>query len=464
MRPENRKGQILVGVSLLILVLMILLPLMIQWGSSESKWAVKDQQTTTSFNLAEGAVDRGMWKLKSSTSTWAAAVKGTVIAGYNFDSVYSDVTGADYRLRFSSGPLDNQVTVFAESKDLKSGQLRAIRVVFENRAFPGPILSGGNVNYAGTLDAHWGPVMAHGNIAISGTAATRFFPRKMSKQVVTGTAGNPRDTSGLTPPNTDNIEWWSDYPVPDLPLLDFTTMRTSASVSGTLNYRTNTNTSGAGKCVGWSGHGRCESAGTSAASHYHATTCHFFNSNNHAQSKNNRLWYWDNDLIMSGNMNSGGCYRLGLYGTVIVRGNITIDSGDCYTYVGPVPATAWKEYTKIASSTNDTATTNQYPADNGLKTNRLTFSHGGETWTGGPITANTDVGIRGFIYSGGNLTFNSLSDVAGAVWVVGNVVNNDPSGERVLVFYEPNLNLPLLNVVLGRVSWDEVSPSGVAWP
>lgn len=464
MKLSSHRGQILVGVTLLVLVLMILVPLLIQWGSQESKWSVKDQQTTTTFNLVEGAVDRGMWKLKSATGTWAAAAAGTVIAGYNFDTTYADDTGAQYRIRFASGPSTNQVTVFAEGRDTKSGQRRALRTVFENRAFPGPILSGGTVNYSGTFDAQWGPIMTQGNILITGTAATRYFPRKYSKQVVTGTAGNPRDTSGINPPNTDNIEWWSDYPVPDLPILDFTTMRASATATGTLNYRTNNNTSGAGKCVGWAGNGRCQSAGTTAASHFHATTCHFFNSNNHAQSKNNRLWYWDNDLIMAGNMDGGGCFRLGLYGTVIVRGNLTIDSGDCYAYTGPVPANAWKEYTKISATTNDTATTNQYPADNGLRTNRLTFNHGGETWTGGPISGNTDVGIRGFIYTGGNLTFNSLSDVAGSVWVVGNVVNNDTSGERVLVFYEPPAGLPVLNVVLGRLSWDETAPSATPWP
>lgn len=457
-------GQILVGATLLILMLMILIPLMVQWSQDESKWAVKDQQTTTTFNLAEGAVDRALWKLKSSTSTWADAAAGTVIPGYNLDVVYADIIGALYRIRFSSGPSTNQVTVFAEGKDLKSGQVRAISGVYENRAFPGPLLSGGNVNYTGTFDAQWGPIMAQGNITISGTAATRYFPRKFSKQVVTGTSGNPRDTSGINPPNTDNVEWWSDYPVPDLPLLDFVTMRSSASATGTLNYRTNDNTSGSGKCVGWTGMGRCMSNGTTAASHVNATTAHFFNSNNHAQSKNNRLWYWDQNLIMSGNMDSPGCRRLGLYGTVVVRGNMTIDSGDCYAYTGPVPANAWKEYSKISASTNDTTATNQYPADNGLKTNRLTFNHGSETWTGGPPTGNTDVGIRGFVYVGGNMTFNSLSDVSGTVWVVGNVVNNDTSGERVLVFYEPNFTLPLLNVVLGRVTWDEVSPTSNPWP
>ncbi|MBK8575344.1 MAG: pilus assembly PilX N-terminal domain-containing protein [Elusimicrobia bacterium] len=454
---QNHRGQILVGVTILVMILMILVPIMVQWSTDETKWAVKDQQTNTTFNLAEGTVDRGMWKLKSATGTWAAAAAGTVIPGYNLDTIYTDVVGAEYRLRFSSGPLPNQVTVFAEARDLKSGQVRALRSVFENRAIPGPILSGGLVSYAGTFDAHWGPIMAQGNIQISGTAATRYSPRKFSKQVVTGTAGNPRDTSGMNPPNTNNIEWWSDYPVPDLPIMDFTTMRASATAMGTLNYRTNNNASGAGKCVGWAGQGRCQSGGNTAASHFHATTCHFFNSNNHAQSKSNRLWYWDNDLIMSGNMGGPGCYRLGLYGPVIVRGNMTIDSGDCYACRGPVPANAWKEYTKITAATNDTAALNQYPADNGLRTNRATFSHGGETWAGGPIAGNTDVGIRGFIYVGGNMTFNSLSDVGGAIWVVGNVINNDVSGERVNIYYEPNFNLPLLNVVLGRMTWDEVT-------
>ncbi|MBL8023163.1 MAG: hypothetical protein JNK54_02620 [Elusimicrobia bacterium] len=462
--PSRDRGQVLVGVTLLVLILMILIPIMVQWGSQESKHAVKEQQTTTTFNIAEGAVDRGVWKLKSATSTWAAAVAGTVIPGYDLDVVYTDIIGAVYRLRFTAGPGVHQVTILAEGKDLNSGQLRALRVVYENRSIPGPILSGGMVDYADTFDAQWGPIMAHGNIAISGTAATRYFPRKFSKQVVTGTSSRPRDTTGLNPPNTDNIEWWSDYPVPDLPVLDFTTMRASAAATGTLNFRTNTGTNGSGRCTGWSGMGRCQSAGTSAGSHFHATTCHFFNSNNHSRSRDNLLWYWDNDLIMSGNMDSGGCKRLGLYGTVIVRGNLTIDSGDCYAYTGPVPANAWREYKKISATTNDTAALNQYPADNGLRTNRLTFNHGGETWTGGPIAGNTDVGIRGFIYAGGNMTLNSLSDISGALWVVGNVVNNDTSGERVLVFYEPNFNLPLLNVVLGRISWDEVTPSTLPWP
>lgn len=153
LKPGQR-GQILVGVTILVLVLLILVPLLVQWSSQESKWAVKDQQTTTAFNIAEGAVDRGMWKLKSATGTWQSALAGTVIPGYDLDVVYSDIEGANYRLRFTSGPSVGQVTVFAEGKDLRSGQIRALKTVFEDRAIPGPILSSGMVDYADTFDAH----------------------------------------------------------------------------------------------------------------------------------------------------------------------------------------------------------------------------------------------------------------------------------------------------------------------
>jgi hypothetical protein len=171
------------------------------------------------------------------------------------------------------------------------------------------------------------------------------------------------------------------------------------------------------------------------------------------------------DVTFSGDAGGGGgCHRLGLYGTVIVRGNMIMDAGDCLRYEGPVPPNAWKEYTKLKSAQFDTAALDEYPADNGLKTVRSTFLHGTETWTGGPPAANTDVGIRGFAYIGKNLTINSVSDIAGTIWTVGDIDNNT-TGERVLVFYEgDNPNIPVLNVVLVRQSWDEVPPSAVPWP
>lgn len=454
---KNSRGSVLAIVVILMVILMIMVPALVQWGRNESKAVVREQKKTQALNLADAGVDRAVWKLKSSTATWKAAADGIVITGYNFDQAYTDVEGGVYRIKISSGPASGQVTVLSEGRDRQNREKRSLQVVFKNTAFPAALLTGGVLQHSGAFEVHWGPVMAQNNIVISGNAATEYFPRKFSKQVVIGTGGQPRDTNGINPPNTDNVEWWSDYSVPDLPQLDFATMRSSASTNGTLNYYTTGGSSGSGKCIGWSGHGRCESGTNSWANH--AGKPHFFDTNDHTKSKNGLIWYWDGDVIVSGNMTSG-CHRGGLVGTVVVRGNMSMDSGDCYAFTGTVPAEAWKEYTRLKTSQYDTATSNQYPADTGYQSNALTFDHGSDTWTGGPPSANTDVGYKGLIYVGGDLTINSISDVNGVVWVAGNVINNT-TGERVLIFYDDGLDVPVLNVVLSRVSWQEASPSSL---
>lgn len=448
------RGQVLVAVVMVLLVLLVIVPAVVTWVQQESRVSVKDQRSTLAFNLAEAAVQRGMWKLKSATSTWDAAVAGTPIAGYDFDATYRDISGGEYRIRFSSGA-NKTVTVAGEARTSQSGELRAIRAVYANRSLPGPVLTVGIVTYAGALEAHWGPVMAQNNINISGNAATEYFPRKFSKQAVTGTGGQPRDVNGITPPNTDNVEWWSDYDVPDVPLLDFATLRASAAANGTLNYYNGSSSSHTLTGYPAGSHGSC----TAGSPH----TTHFFDSNHHPRSKENLIWYWDGNLVLSGNMTSG-CHRLGTWGTFIIRGNLTVASGDCYAFTGPVPAEAWREYARIRTATWDTATANQYPADNGFQTNRLTFNHGSATWTGGPPSANTDVAHRGLLYVGGNLTIltGALGDFHGVLWVNGNITNNN-TGERSLIFYDDTLDVPILNVILVRQSWMETGPSALPW-
>jgi len=477
---KQEKGQLLVGVIVIALIILIIVPAAIRWNEHDTRAAVKDQKSTSAFNLAEAAIDRGTWKLKSSTGTWTQAAAGTAIAGYNFDTTYSDIEGGTYRIRFAAGPSAGQVTITGEGRDLSTKEKRAIQIIYTNTAIPGSLITGGILTYAGAFEAHWGPVLAHNNIVISGNAATEYFPRKFSKQTVQGTVGRPRDTNGLTPPNTDNQEWWSAYDVPDLPILDFTTLRASAAANGTLNYY-NVNATSTSHVLnagtGYSGaHNSCEKPTGSWTTHRN----HFHDSNHHNKSKQNLIWYWDGDLVLSGTYTGTG-HRLGLWGTIIVRGNLTIASGDTYSiYAATVPASAWREYARIGPATYDTATTNQYPADNGLQATRSTFDLGscssgcspvaswtGDTWTGGPSTGDTDVGVRGFIYVGGagGLTIiqGAKADFYGAIWTVGPVTNQN-TGERSLVFYDSQLDVPTLNVVLVQQSWQEISPSNAAWP
>lgn len=60
---------------------------------------------------------------------------------------------------------------------------------------------------------------------------------------------------------------------------------------------------------------------------------------------------------------------------------------------------------------------------------------------------------------------NNIADLSGTIWVVGNTTVGAAVTERALVFYEDvSAGLPILNVVLSRLSWDETAPSAVAWP
>lgn len=465
MRSHRRRdrGQVLIGVILLMVLVSLLVPTMVEWIRQDTRASVKDQKSTLAFNLAEAGIDRGVWRLKSSTTSWFNAVLGVVTTGYNLDVSYDDIPGGFYRVRFSSGPSSNQVTLFAEGRDSMRKETRAIQAVYSNSALPGPLLTSGVVTHSGALEIHWGPILAQNNINISGNAATEYFPRKFSKQVVQGTMGQPRDTNGLTAPNTDNVEWWSDYDVPDLPLLDFATLRASAAANGTLNYYNGSASSHT--MTGYSGgtHGNCYRAGTFSP-HPNPHSTHFLDSNHHPLSKNNLIWYWDGDVVFVGGF---APHNMGLYGTVIVRGNLTIETEDSYSFAAPVPTEAWREYARIGTSQWDTATTNQYPADTGLQSNAATFNIGSQTWTGGPPAAFTDVGFRGFVYVGGNFTIiaNAKADFNGVIWVNGNFTNANVS-ERSLLFYDQTLgaNLPVLNVVLTRQSWQETAPSATAWP
>ncbi|MFC1501569.1 hypothetical protein ACFL58_03885 [Elusimicrobiota bacterium] len=450
---QREKGQILPMVLIVLAVLTIMVPAMVLWVQSESRATVKSRKMTTAFNLAEAAVDRGLWELKKSTTTWNTVYSGTPITGYNFDVSYDDIAGGTYRIRYGN-LTGNQVEIIGEGRDSTTDEVRAIRAVYRNMSVPGVIISGGMVNIANAFEAHWGPIMAHDNINITdASAAQNYFPRKYSRQVVTcNSKGYQRDGNGLDPPNTDGIEWWSGYDVPDLPMLDFATLRSSAAATNTLNVYGCTNKASPWGCT-WSTI-KCNSYGNNHAEH-------FLNTWNHPSSQKNYVWYWDGDVELVGPGGSGGS---GIYGNVIVRGDLTLNSGDNLSVPNyPVPGSAWQEYAKITKTVGDTATKNQYPADDGYQTIRPTFNLGSESWSTGPSNANTDVGIRGFIYVGGDLDINSMMDIAGAVWVVGNISKNVGS-DICYLFFDEGINLPTLNVVCVRQSWDEVTPSSTPWP
>lgn len=421
----------LAGVVMLMMVLLIIVPAMVAWVAQDNRASVKDRKTTTAFNIAEAGLDRAYWKLKSSTSTWADARAGVPLTGYAFDQAYADVPGGVYRVSITSGPLADQVTVISEGRDLQGKEKRALQAVFANMTIPGAIISGAGINSSGSSIAHWGPILAMQNIALSGTSALRYYPRKLSKQAVVGTAGNPRDTNGVTPPNTDNLEWWSNYEVPELPVFDFAALRSSAAATGTLNCAGNVTGNHVNQLV-------CGSS---------CVNCSVSNLYKDSRYDKGYVWYWDNNVSISG--------QSGTIGTVIVRGNMSTSGTDSYNPPAlRVPANAWQEYQKI-----DTGSSNQYPADAGLRSNAATYDIGSCGTACEGSASGGDLGIRGFAYVGGTISMTGDSDVYGAIWVQ----SGWSGGGNVMVFYDDSLVLPQLNVTLSRQSWQEVAPRPGAW-
>jgi hypothetical protein len=372
-----------------------------------------------------------MWKLKSSTSTWNDAQGGKIVPGYHFDTTYTDVVGGYYRINFSSGLFNGAavVTVWGEGRDQTRSETRSIQAVYQNLSLPGAIISGGNLNDAAGSAIQWGAIMAMGDIN-SYAAAT--YPRKLSKQVV-----RPWDTD-LNPPNTDNLMWWSGYDVPELPIFDFVALRSSAAATNTLNC--NGVTTGAANIP-------CSSV---------CINCVVRNLYQDPRYNSNYVWYWDNNVTIN---------DPGVNGTMVVRGNMITNGGDWYGPFGPlgatvnmrVPANAWMEYQKF-----DTAATNQFPADNGLKNNKSTYILGSVSGVEGAATGG-DLGFFGFVYVGGDLLIAGDADVYGSIWVVG-VSTFGPGASNNAIFFNDQLVLPTLNVVLVRQSWKEVTSSGVVWP
>jgi len=482
MRNGNRRGQVLAGVVMILLVLLILVPALVQWVQTDAKASVKNSNSTIAFNLAQAAVERGAWKVKSSTGIWQSVTAGTPLAGYNFDITYNDVPGGTYRIEvYDIGT--TSVTIVGEGRDALNHETRSIKAIYKNQTLYSPLMATGGVTMAGGMLPMWGPIMSAGAINISNDlVGNEYYPRKYSQQAVYGTVNNPRETNWPNPPFTDNVEWWGDYQyVPELPIIDFTTLRSSAAATHTLNvygcvasssYTVVGESATVAGHAPWDGRGSCTNTQGSHSIHFSASYNHPYGTLH--DSVNSYVWYWDNDVVLGGdtavnNPPGNATYGVGLRGDVIVRGNLTLDANGDYNYTGSVPVNAWAEYDKLTKTTYDTAATDEYAADNGYHTTLTSWRFGTDTSPFPGMVAGSffnTVGIRGFTYVGGNLTItsNGFMDFNGAVWVNGSVVATSASIYSFCgIYYDDTLTVPTLNVVLIRQSWNEVSPSTVTW-
>jgi hypothetical protein len=470
---KNRKGFILPLAVMVFVLLLIIVPVMVRWVQDDTKMSVKDQKASVAFNMAEAAVDRGYWKAKSSTTTFSSIMAGIPLGGYNFDATYRDISGGIYRINLSSGPGQHELTITGEGKDLNSKETRALKAVFSNHTIYSPIITNGNFTAKEMLAAFWGPIMAQGNYdMINGYVAKRYFPRKYARGVVTGQGSYTRDVNGLTPPNTDGEEWWSDYEyVPELPVLDTDLLKASATATGTYNRYDLKSSFGSNTCKNTN----APAPPLGPGSPY--SICKKFPNQPSDDSGPNLTWYWDGDVRLEGYENNGDCSpytssnkNYSFKGKLIVMGNLTINGSGCYKFTDSVPAEAWRDHTKLDKTTWDTTATMEYPADTGLHQNKIIFNYGTELFRPYPgldADYHHTVGMRGFTYVRGILDIigpNGYMDFIGAVWIVGDVTSSGGSGGGFCgVFFDDKLDVPTLNVVLIRQSWQETAPNTAAW-
>ncbi|MBI4351116.1 MAG: hypothetical protein HY550_06735 [Elusimicrobia bacterium] len=428
---KNRKGQFLVGVLVLLVILAIVVPTMVKYVQNEARWSVKQGQNTNAFQLAESAVDRGYQKIAESTSTWESIQDGEVQTGFNFDTIYSDLSGGTYTIRITSGPENDEVTILTVGRDKMNRETRALKVVYSKGDVNSAMYANG-ISINGGVVVDWGPIKSRGSITLTGASDVEY-PRKFAVGSITGWA--------TTSPCTDNLENWAYNCAPGVPppptvsLTEYAATAQKTKCSTAVPFRFPAGASPAGSCY-WP-----------AAASFNGTTMSSTGTvyvNGNLSINNGFLW---GNLIVTGNLSfngtGGGAY-------------VIPTAGAPAPFTGGIPEDAWREYRKF-----DTVALDEYYGDNGLATLNATF----EFQSGGP-TPNKRSGVkinphvRGFTYCGGALSGGGGTVFHGVVF--------SPSGiaglsGNVYVFYDDNVADAILTNTIypTRISWLD---SKQEWP
>ena len=407
-------GQISIGAMALLVGLMILGAAMVSYIVYESKWTVKEQKTTTAFQLAEAATERGYWEISQLSSPTA----NIPIAGYNFDQEYNDLAGGAYAIQISSDS-SSDIIITGIGRDNLKKETREIQSLYENGGGgKNAIVGGGGVDESGTnMHVEWGAIISQSSMTAN---SSRLHPSLWSSGEIA-----PFDTSN-TPPNCDspNCWWWHAYDpnLPPMPSLNFNYYESLAQSEGVSpcggSYYTNGNRSGS--CNDLSG----------------------------------------NTYYVTGNWTS---FDGPVAGNVIVLGDVTTPNGALSgtSINAAMPQNAWAQYCNdwsfYLTTYNDTYAQSHYPSNcPGLSSSYLSSPS---------ITYSISPAVQGLLYVGGDFTGpngggNSVL-VFGVLMVAGKVHLN--SNSHVTIYYDANVgnNLKVTKTSYARVSWKEIQP---VWP
>jgi hypothetical protein len=212
---------------LILVILAITLPALVSYIQSESRWTVKEQHTTKSYQLAEAAVEHGHQKLLISTSTWDLVQAGTPVPDFDFDNTFTGVSGGSYQIQYAAGPSVNQITITGVGRATTSDgstDVRAIRVIYTNgSAGTTAITAGKAVSLGASVNVEWGGIISYTSIDPGGRTHPRFY----SAGAITG-----YDSSSAAP-NTDNVLYWAyETDLPSMPQVDLQFYKNKAISQG----------------------------------------------------------------------------------------------------------------------------------------------------------------------------------------------------------------------------------------
>jgi Tfp pilus assembly protein PilX len=405
---KKEKGQMVLVMLMLTVVIAIIIPALVYYVQQETRGTVKETKSTRAFHLAEAAMDRAVYKLNESIDTWNNAYQGIAIAGYDGQTVYSDMAGGVYKIKFSSGPGQYYVTVVTSGKDANTNECRTLQCVFYRGLSVEGGLTSTHISANGSADVHWDSIMSQTSLELKGSVSGKKYPRKYARGYI-----SPRYTSGPLPKygslaDEDLAEWHAGYDVPDLPSIDLPMYETeSQKVTGAT------------------------AGGTPAGSSYYIGDKLFSN----LVDNTTRVYYVTGDLTMK------NCH---LEGTLIVRGSLSNSGTDKGSdVIANVPSDAWKEYQE---EVNDTSAIGQYPADSGYHQVSATYNIGKTMF-------------KGLVYVGGSWNATGNPQINGVVIVAGS--DGFTGTGNPIIWSDKNVaeNIRVISLrPLKRLSWKELQP------
>ncbi|OGR82700.1 MAG: hypothetical protein A2901_08305 [Elusimicrobia bacterium RIFCSPLOWO2_01_FULL_54_10] len=447
---REEKGFILVIAMITLIIMAIFLPSLVQMNRNDTKWAIKQKQSTTAFHMAEAGLDRGIWKLQESDLIWNWASTGAVIPGYNFDVIYASTGSSgemegEYSVKFSSRSDGNGIIIQSAGRDKTTNEVRALEAVYTKSAINAGLTSRGAFRYKSGLNIHWGPVVNFTSIT---EAPSQKYPRKITKGSIKEQAGW-YDENANSPNGHD---FYSDWPDPAT--YDYNTYQSRLGNPPTIDldaYKAIAKATQMPRLKGKNSHGAAAGNNPVLSGYYDGTEDLDLGKADLVVPINNAtplIFYCSTCVLYldgTGDLDIKDVASQVRLRAIIVKGDFDMNANNTPAYSARIPVGARTEYL------HPTAMTDEWIAK---------FAGTGE---GNVYNIPDEVQIHAYVYVGGDVTNSGGGDPAmvGGIDIVG-----DMTGNNMIVYYDSTISTGILatNVKPTIQYWREINAATLNLP